>query len=319
LVVGLGAPDDAAVWRLDERRALVVTTDFFTPIVDDPYDYGAIAAANALSDLYAMGAAPIFALNVAALPPDLPPEVLDAIFRGGAEKVREAGAVIAGGHSVQDSEPKFGLVAVGLADVDRLLVKSGLRPGDLLVLSKPLGTGVTATALKQARADPADVAEAVGWMKRLNAAAGRLALEFGAGAATDVTGFGLLGHSSEMAQASRVRLVFHAGAFPWMRGAARYAAEGFIAGGSRDNRAHFGPAVSFASDVDETTRWLLFDAQTSGGLLFGVDPQHLPELLAAAVLAGVDLWPVGRAETGSGIHVEAGPWPKERYPKPSSA
>ena len=311
-MVGLGAPDDAAVWRLDDRRALVVTTDFFTPIVDDPYDYGAIAAANALSDLYAMGAAPIFALNVAALPTDLRPEVLDAIFRGGAEKVREAGAVIAGGHSVQDSEPKFGLVAVGLADVDRLLLKSGLRPGELLVLSKPLGTGVTATALKRGQADPSDVAEAVGWMKRLNAGASRLALEFGAHAATDVTGFGLLGHSSEMAEASRVHLVFHAGAFPWMRGAARYAAEGFISGGSRDNRAHFGPSVSFASEVDEATRWLLFDAQTSGGLLFGVDGQHLPELLAAAVLAGVDLWPVGRVETGAGIHVEAGPWPKER-------
>ena len=305
----MGAPDDAAVWRLEGGRLLVVTTDFFTPIVDDAYDYGAIAAANALSDLYAMGAAPIFALNVAALPTDLPPETVEEIIRGGAEKVREAGAVVAGGHSVQDKEPKFGLVAVGLADADRLLTKGALRPGDLLMLSKPLGTGVTATALKRGRAAPGDIEEAVGWMKRLNATASRLALEAGAQAATDVTGFGFLGHAREMADASRARLVIHAGAVPLLRGAVRYASEGFIAGGTRDNREHFGPSVTFARTVEETMRWLLFDAQTSGGLLFGIPEAHLPGALSAAVLAGVDLWPVGRVEEGSGLQVEAGAWP----------
>ncbi len=309
-MVGLGAPDDAAVWRLDGGRLLVVTTDFFTPIVDDPYDYGAIAAANALSDLYAMGAAPIFALNVAALPTDLPPEIVEAIIRGGAEKVREAGAVVAGGHSVQDKEPKFGLVAVGLADADRLMKKGGLRPGDLLLLSKPLGTGVTATALKRGRAKAADVEEAVVWMKQLNAVTSRLALDVGALGATDVTGFGFLGHAREMAHASQVRLVFHAAAIPFLRGAARYASEGFIAGGSRDNREHFGSWVTFASEVEETMKWLLFDAQTSGGLLFGIPEARLPDALSAAVLAGVDLWPVGRVEAGSGLHVEAGAWPR---------
>ena len=308
-MVGLGSPDDAAVWRLDGGRAVVVTTDFFTPIVDDPYDYGAIAAANALSDLYAMGATPIFALNVAALPIDLPPGVVEAMIRGGAEKVREAGAVVAGGHSVQDTEPKFGLVAVGLADVDNLLTKKGLHPGQLLVLSKPLGTGVTATALKRGQAEAGDVDEAVRWMKRLNAGASRLALEFGSRGATDVTGFGLLGHAREMAEASRVRLVFYGAAVPLLRGAARYAEEGFIAGGSQDNRDYFGPSVSFDPEVGETTKRLLFDAQTSGGLLFGIDSNRLPDVLAAAVLAGVDLWPIGRVEAGSGIHVEAGGWP----------
>ncbi len=223
LLVGLGAPDDAAVWDLGDGRALVVTTDFFTPIVDDPYDYGSIAAANALSDLYAMGATPIFALNVAALPTSLPPEIVEAIIRGGADKVREAGAVVAGGHSVQDDEPKFGLVAVGLASTDRLLTKAGLRPGDVVFLTKPLGTGVTSTALKSGAARPADVAEAVTWMKTLNANAATLALEHDAKGGTDVTGFGLLGHAVEMAEASKVRIEFFAGAVPLLEGAAGYA------------------------------------------------------------------------------------------------
>ncbi len=172
LLVGLDMPDDAAVWRLDERRALVLTTDFFTPVVDDAYDYGAIAAANSLSDIYAMGGQPFLALNIAALPPDLPAEMFSEIIRGGAEKAREAGVVIAGGHTVQDKEPKFGLVVVGFVDPARSLTKSGVRPGDRLVLTKPLGFGVTTTALKRELASAEDVAEVVGWMKRLNRDAG---------------------------------------------------------------------------------------------------------------------------------------------------
>ncbi|MCJ7676700.1 MAG: selenide, water dikinase SelD, partial [Anaerolineales bacterium] len=214
LLVGLGAPDDAAVWRLDEQRVLVVTTDFFTPVVDDAYDYGAIAAANALSDLYAMGARPIFALNVAAFPPDLPVELISEILRGGAEKVREAGAVLAGGHTIQDKEPKVGLVAIGLAAPGQLMTKAGARPGDVLILTKPLGTGVTTTALKRGAAEPADVAQAVRWMTRLSADVSSLAVEFGVRAATDVTGFGLLGHGLEMAEASSVALSLHLRSIP---------------------------------------------------------------------------------------------------------
>ncbi|HJX40411.1 MAG TPA: selenide, water dikinase SelD, partial [Anaerolineales bacterium] len=201
LLVGLGAPDDAAVWRLDDSRALVVTTDFFTPIVDDPYAYGAIAAANALSDLYAMGAAPFLALNLVAMPTDLEPEIVAEILRGGAEQIRRAGAVLAGGHSIQDQEPKYGLVALGMADPAHLMTKDASRPGDRLVLTKPLGTGVTTTALIRDQGEPGHAAEAIEWMSRLNDRASRLALQAGVRAATDVTGFGLLGHGLELAQA----------------------------------------------------------------------------------------------------------------------
>ena len=198
MLVGLGDPDDAAVWRLDDRRALVTTTDFFTPVVDNPYDYGAIAAANALSDVYAMGGRPFMALNVAALPPDLPVEITGEILRGGAEKTREAGVVIAGGHTIQDKEPKYGLIVLGFVDPERMLTKGGARPGDVLLLSKPIGFGTTTTALKQGKADPTDVSEVVGWMKRLNKEASELALEFGLRGGTDITGFSLLGHGLEM-------------------------------------------------------------------------------------------------------------------------
>ena len=178
LLVGLGDPDDAAVWRLDDDRALVVTTDFFTPVVDDAYDYGAIAAANSLSDVYAMGGMPFLALNIAGVPTDLPPEIAGEIMRGGGEKAKEAGVVIAGGHTVQDKEPKYGLIAIGFVDPAKALTKSGAQVGDVLVLTKPLGFGVTTTALKQQKADAEDVAEVVDWMTRLNKQAAELALEF---------------------------------------------------------------------------------------------------------------------------------------------
>ncbi|OGO39882.1 MAG: selenide, water dikinase SelD, partial [Chloroflexi bacterium RBG_16_56_8] len=179
LLVGLDGPDDAAVWRLSDERALVVTTDFFTPVVDDPYDYGAIAATNSLSDVYAMGGQPFLALNMAALPDNLPTEISTEILRGGAEKAREAGVVIAGGHSVKDKEPKYGLVVIGFVDPRKMLTKGGLQIGDVLVLTKPLGFGVITTALKQEKADAQDVKEAVDWMTRLNKTAAGLAVEFG--------------------------------------------------------------------------------------------------------------------------------------------
>jgi len=304
LLVGLGAPDDAAVWRLDERRALVVTTDFFTPIVDDAYDYGAIAAANALSDLYAMGARPILALNIAAIPPDLPVELISEILRGGAEKVREAGAVLAGGHTLQDKEPKVGLVAVGFVAPDQLMTKAAARPGDVLILTKPLGTGVTTTALQRGAAEPADVAQAVRWMTRLSADVSSLAVEYGVRAATDITGFGLLGHALEMAEASGVALTIHLRSIPFLAGALRYVRQGFVPGGSADNRLYFGPRVRFAPGIDEYARMLLFDAQTSGGLLLCLSTASAAAFRTEAARRGLPAWTVGEVREGAGIDVD---------------
>ena len=303
LLVGLGEPDDAAVWRMEDGRALVVTTDFFTPVVDDPYDYGAIAAANALSDVYAMGGKPFLALNVAALPTDLPAELLGEILRGGAEKAREAGVVIAGGHTVQDQEPKYGLIVVGLVDPERMITKSGVRPGEALLLSKPLGFGVTTTALKRGQADPTDVSEVVGWMKRLNDVAAGLAVEFGVRGGTDVTGFSLLGHAWEMAEASNVGMRFYFDQVPFTRGARRYAQEWIFPGGSSDNRQYYSPHVRFAEHLAETDQMLLFDAQTSVGLLLAVPPDRLDAMLARAAALGQVLWVVGEATAGGGIEV----------------
>ncbi len=303
LLVGLGNPDDAAVWRLDDDRALVVTTDFFTPVVDDPYDYGSIAAANSLSDIYAMGGKPFLALNIAALPPNLPAEISAEILRGGAEKAREAGVVIAGGHTIQDKEPKYGLIAVGFVDPGKIITKRGAQVGDRLVLSKPLGFGTTTTALKNGKAEAEDVAEAVGWMKRLNKKASELAVQFEVQSGTDVTGYGLLGHAYEIAQASRVGLTFSLGKIPFLSGAQRYAKEWIFPGGSTDNRIFFGPQVSFAPQIDEPSQMLLFDAQTSGGLLLSVAPDKLNLLLAKANDVGQDLWEVGDVIEGNTIHI----------------
>ncbi len=303
LVVGLETPDDAAVWRLDGERDLVVTTDFFTPVVDDAYTYGAVAAANALSDLYAMGATPLLALNIAAVPANLPTDIVSEIFRGGAEKVKEAGAVVAGGHTIQDDEPKFGLVAVGTCKHDELMTKAGARPGDILVLTKPIGTGVITTALRQERAESEHVQEAVGWMMRLNAGAARLAIAAKVKAATDITGFSLLGHGVELADASGVGLKIHLPAIPRISGARQYAQQGFYPGGSANNQAHFGPRVNFADSIDTYDQMLLFDAQTSGGLLMAVPEGEFKTLMAEAARQGIEVWPIGVAETGSGIHV----------------
>lgn len=303
LLVGLGAPDDAAVWRLDEKRALVVTTDFFTPVVDDAYDYGAIAAANSLSDVYAMGGQPFLALNIAAVPTDLPVEITGEILRGGAEKAREAGVVIAGGHTIQDKEPKYGLIAVGFVDPQRMVTKSGAHPGDVLVLTKPIGFGTITTALKRGLADPKDVAEAVIWMKRLNREAANLATEFSVSGGTDITGFSLLGHSWEMADASGVGLRFSFGKIPILDGARRYGDEWIFPGGSSDNRLFFGEHVHFAQKIDEVSQMLLFDAQTSGGLLLCVPPDKLNALQLRATEIIQPIWVIGEVVAGEGIEV----------------
>ncbi len=303
LLVGLGEADDAAVWRLDADRALVVTTDFFTPVVDDPYDYGAIAAANSLSDIYAMGGAPFLALNIAALPPDLPAEISAEILRGGAEKARQAGVVVAGGHTVQDKEPKYGLIALGFVHPERMITKQGAQVGDKLMLSKPLGFGTITTALKNGKVAASDLEEAVGWMKRLNNTAASLANEFGLRGGTDVTGFSLLGHGLEMAQASGVGLRLNFSKIPILNGSIKYAREWIFPGGSHDNKAYFGPHVEFASQIDEPSQMLLFDAQTSGGLLLSVPEGVLGALVKKAAELGQDLWEIGEVVTGDSIHV----------------
>ena len=303
LLVGLREPDDAAVWRLDEDRAIVVTTDFFTPVVDDAYDYGAIAAANSLSDVYAMGGQPFLALNIAALPDDLPNEISSEIIRGGAEKAREAGVVVAGGHTVKDKEPKYGLVAIGFVDPRTMLSKGGLEIGDILVLTKPLGYGVTTTALKQEKADPTDVIEVVDWMKRLNKSASQLALEFGLRAGTDITGYSLLGHGMEMANASGVSLQFELAKIPFVTGARKYAQQWIFPGGAFDNKKYFEPNVKFEDAIDEPNRMLLFDPQTSGGLLLGVPQEKLESFLARAQEMGQAAWVVGSVEKGTGIRI----------------
>ena len=302
--MGLQEPDDAAVWRLDEDRALVVTTDFFTPVVDNAYDYGAIAAANSMSDIYAMGGQPFLALNVAALPDDLPNEISSEIIRGGAEKAREAGVVIAGGHTVKDKEPKYGLVVVGFVDPRKMLSKGGLKAGDQLVLTKPLGFGVTTTALKREQADTSDVAEAVGWMKRLNKSASHLANEFDLRGGTDITGYSLLGHAMEMAEASDVALKFEFTNIPFISGARKYAEMGCFPGGAFDNKMHFESKVQFAAEMDEPEQMLLFDPQTSGGLLVGVPQAKLESFIARAKELDQFIWVIGEVSQGSGIQVD---------------
>jgi len=302
-LVGLGSADDAAVWRLDAERALVVTTDFFTPVVDTPYEYGAIAAANSLSDIYAMGGSPFLALNIAALPPDLPTEISSEILRGAADKCKQAGVVVAGGHTVQDKEPKFGLVALGFVHPNKILTKGGIKAGDKLALTKPLGFGVTTTALKRERASAEDVTEATGWMSRLNKLAGQLANEFDLHGGTDITGFGLPGHGLEMAEASGVRLRLFFNQMPFISCARKYAEEWTFPGGTSDNRAFYGARVSFEDGISEMEQMLLFDAQTSGGLLLAVPPARLADFEERARELGQPVWVIGEALEGAGIEV----------------
>jgi selenide,water dikinase len=250
-----------------------------------------------------MGGQPFLALNVAALPPDLPLEISTAILRGGAEKCREAGVAVAGGHTVQDKEPKFGLVALGFVRPEKLLTKGGARPGDILVLTKPLGFGVTSTALKRGQADPADIDEMVRWMSRLNRDAARIATALALRGGTDITGFGLLGHGLEMAEASGVNLLIRAEDVPYLPAARKYAAMGAFAGGSLDNRHFFGPRVEFARPLSEAEEMLLFDAQTSGGLLLPVPPAQLTALLSQAGEIDQPAWVIGEVREGTGIKV----------------
>ena len=281
--------DDAGVYRLDEGRALVQTVDFFTPIVDDPFTYGQIAACNALSDVYAMGGRPLTALAIAAFPKEAERVILSTIFTGGLDVLTRAGVALLGGHTVQDQEIKFGYAITGEVDPRRVLSNAGARPGDQLILTKALGTGIIATALKFGRAGETAVAAAVRSMTTLNRAAAEAIHRLPAGivhACTDITGFGLLGHGSEMALAGNCALELDAGAIPLLEGA-RELVPGNVPGGGRTNRQHFGPRVSIAPGVPADVAELLFDPQTSGGLLIAVRPDAATQVLTALTRAGV--------------------------------
>src|SRR5438105_9515977 len=270
LLVGLQAVDDAAVYQVNEQQAIISTVDFFPPVVDDPFAFGAIAAANAMSDVYAMGGDVLFAINLAAFPEDLDLSILSEILRGGADRVWAAGAIIAGGHTIKDPEPKYGLAVTGIIAPDRIIRKGGAQPGDILILTKPLGVGVITTALKRGQADATDVGAAIASMMQLNRQAAQAARTVNVHAMTDITGYSLLGHTHEMAHLSSADFVVSYSDLPWLPGAQRYAREGMFPGGAASNMDYFGKWTAFDSAIDDVTRTLLFDPETSGGLLMSV-------------------------------------------------
>jgi selenide,water dikinase len=300
LLVGLTRSDDAAVYRLNDRQAIIQTVDFFPPIVDDPYTYGAVAAANSMSDVYAMGGQVLLALNVAGFPREFPHDTIRLIFQGGADKVAEAGAVIAGGHTVVDREPKYGLCVTGLVHPDGITIKGGLAPGHRLFLTKPLGTGVIATAGKAGRARPAHLEAAIQSMTRLNRGASEAVSALGLRGCTDVTGFGLLGHGAEMALASGCGLRLSAEAAPLLPGAVAYAEDGHFAGGMGRNRAFVeGLArdgklgLHIAASLSKPLVELFCDSETSGGLLFSAPPEQARAVRDRFAAAGEPVWEIG--------------------------
>jgi len=288
ILVGSDTADDAAVYKIDERTAIVQTVDFFTPILDDPFQFGAVAAANSLSDVYAMGARPLFALNIVGFPSNrLPMSVLEDILRGAQSKADEAGIAIIGGHTVDDTEPKYGMAVTGIVAPDKVLANRGAKPGDALILTKPIGTGVLSTAMKQGMLEPEQAQLLYETMAALNRSAAEAVQRVEAHACTDVTGFGLLGHLLEMLLASGVSAEVRADGVPLLRGAFELAASGVIPGGTRDNAEHTSGRVRYGDGVSATTRLLLNDAQTSGGLLVAVAGNQAEELLSALREGGV--------------------------------
>ena len=291
--------DDAAVYQLNDKQAIVTTTDFFPPVVDDPYDFGAIAAANALSDIYAMGGQVLFAINLVAFPDNLNMNILQEILRGGAETVAAAGGVIAGGHSVNDKEPKYGLAVTGLIDPAKVKTKGGGQAGDQILLTKPLGVGVVTTALKRGLTSAGDVQAAVASMKRLNKAAAEAAQAAHAHSMTDITGFGLLGHAHEMAHLGHLGFIFFADKLPWLPGAFRYGEAGAFPGGMGRNLDYFQKWVTFGPNVSQLTQDMLWTPETSGGLLVVVSPDQVDAFQAACDTAVV----VGEVTKGDG-HIQ---------------
>jgi selenide, water dikinase len=301
LIAGLEPADDAAAYRISDDLAIIGTLDFFPPLVDDARTFGEIAAANALSDVFAMGGRVLFALAIAAFPEELPRDVLAAVFDGAASKVREAGGTLAGGHTIRDTEPKYGLAVIGAAHPDKLLRKGGAKPGDHLLLTKRLGTGLLVSGHRQGAASEADFEGAVDQMRQLNRAAADVLVAHGVAGATDVTGFGLLGHGLEMARASATRFVFEASSLPALSGALALAASGIETGGAAHHRRFVASALSIADGVPGDLATLAHDPQTSGGLLAAIPGEGLAAVEAALADAGVEHWRIGRVEEGAGV------------------
>lgn len=295
--------DDAGVYRLNDTTALIQTVDFFTPIVDDPFTFGQIAAANALSDIYAMGGKPMTAMNIVCFPKkDLPITVLESILQGGVERIKAAGAVLIGGHSIEDKEIKYGLSVTGIISPNDIKTNANAKPGDVLILTKPLGTGVIATAIKKGGASESDIREVCGSMIQLNDKGAELMLRFGANAATDITGFGLMGHAFEMATASKVDLIIQSGRLPFFTNAKQLAGhEEYLTKGNRLNRQLTKDNTIYNKKLDEAYDRLLYDAQTSGGLLISVNEKQADNLLAELKKAGYfSASNIGRVNSGSG-------------------
>ena len=303
LLVGLDPADDAAVYRLDDETALVFTVDFFPPVVDDPRTFGRIAAANALNDVFAMGGRPLLALSVTAFPEELPTETLGEILSGAAETAREAGAILAGGHTIRDDEPKYGLAVVGTVHPGGIWRKSAAAPGDAVLLTKPLGTGLVLQAAREGRAPAGALEAAIASMLRLNGDAADALRAFEPHAVTDVTGFGLLGHAHETALRSGVRIELDATALPALPGALEVAAAGIRTGGDRRNREFAGPHVESTAAAELET--LAYDPQTAGGLLVTLPADRRVVLEAAFAAAGLDVWAVGRVTEGDGVALGA--------------
>lgn len=302
LLVGLDTSDDAGVYRLNDELALVQTVDFFTPIVDDPYSFGQIAAANAISDIYAMGGRPLTALNIVAFPiTALDKSILTEILRGAADKAKEAGVTIVGGHSIDDKEPKFGMAVTGLVHPDRVLTNAGAKPGDRLILTKPIGVGILTTSIKKDQLTPEEIERVTRVMTTLNKRAAEIMSGYEVHACTDVTGFGLLGHSLEMAKGSGVSITIDHRDVPVLPRVRELAEQGFVPGGTKNNFAHVQADVSFPEDMDQIDRWILCDAVTSGGLLISVADRHAEPLVGEMRKAGVEAAVIGEVtDAGSG-------------------
>ena len=303
LLAGLTPPDDAAVYRVSDDLAIIGTVDFFPPLVDDARTFGQIAAANAMSDVFAMGGRVLFALSIAAFPEDLPPDVLAEVFDGASEMVRSAGGTLAGGHTIRDPEPKYGLAVIGAAHPDRLLRKGGAQPGDSLVLTKRLGTGLLVSGARQGRTGSDDLATAIESMRALDRSAAEIFVANGIRATTDITGFGLLGHGLEMARASGVRLVFEADALPALPGALDLARAGVETGGAAHNRRFVRNELVVDDAIDPDLVTLAHDPQTSGGLLAAVPERSVDAVLDDVDAAGGSAWRIGHVEAGGGVEL----------------
>jgi selenide, water dikinase len=294
LLVGLDTSDDAGVYKLTDELAMVQTVDFFTPIVDEPYAFGQVAAANAISDIYAMGGKPLTALNIVAFPiHKLDKSVLAEILRGAGDKMIEAGITLVGGHSIDDNEPKFGMAVTGIVHPDRIRTNAGAKPGDRLILTKPIGVGILTTSIKKDKLSEEEVARVTEVMATLNKTAAETMDPYNVHACTDVTGFGLMGHTLEMAKGSGMGITIHAGAVPFLPRVRELAEEGFVPGGTKNNHAHVECSVTFPEEMDSISRFMLCDAVTSGGLLIAVEGPQAEDLLQSLIARGVHAAMIG--------------------------